>query len=353
MSETTNILIAEDEKIIALDISNTLRRLGYGISGIASSGREIFNLLERSVPDMIMMDIMLDGDMTGIEAASIISEKYSVPVVFLTALTDEATLEKAKTANSYGYILKPYDDKSLHSAIEMALYKYKVEKELLVKTKQLEEEKKRTDSLLKNILPEEIVHEIKTKGTVNPRFYDEVSILFTEFSGFDLITSRVEPNLLLKELNEVFDNFDAIVQKHKLEKLKTIGDSYMIAAGVPQKIENQAENILRAAIEMRDYILQRNNEKEIKLEMKTGIHTGPVVAGIVGMRKFTFDVWGDTVNIASRMTSGCEPHKINISGETYNLIRDKFECVYRGKLNAKGKGEIDMFFVNGVGKIKT
>ncbi len=352
MSETTKILIAEDEKIIALDISNTLRRLGYGISGLASSGKEIFSILEESVPDLVMMDIMLDGDMTGIEVASIISEKYYVPVVFLTALTDEATLEKAKTANSYGYILKPYDDKSLHSAIEMALYKYKVEKELQVKTKQLEEEKKRTDSLLKNILPEEIVYEIKTKGTVNPRFYHEVSILFTEFSGFDLITSRVEPNLLLRELNEVFDNFDGIVQKHKLEKMKTIGDSYMIAAGVPQKMENQAESILRAAIEMRDYILTRNKYKEIKLEMKTGIHTGPVVAGIVGMRKFTFDVWGDTVNIASRMTSGCEPHKINISGETYKLIKDKFECVYRGKLNAKGKGEIDMFFVNGVGEIK-
>ncbi len=352
MSDKTNILIAEDEKIIALDISNTLGRLGYGISGIASSGKEVFNLLEQNVPDMIMMDIMLDGEMTGIEAASIISDKYSVPVVFLTALTDKATLERAKSANSYGYILKPYDDKSLHSAIEMGLYKYKVEKELQIKTKQLEEEKKRTDGLLKNILPEEIVHEIKTNGTVIPRFYDEVSILFTEFCGFDLITSRVEPNLLLKELNEVFDNFDGIVQKYKLEKLKTIGDSYMIAAGVPQQMENHAENLIRAAIEMRDYILKRNLDKEIKLEMKAGIHTGPVVAGIVGMRKFTFDVWGDTVNIASRMTSGCDPQKINISGETYNRIKDKFECVYRGRLNAKGKGGIDMFFVNGVGEIK-
>ncbi len=352
MSKTTNILIAEDEKIIALDISNTLRRLGYGISGIASSGKEVLNLLEGRRPDMVMMDIMLEGEMTGIEAASVISEKYSIPVVFLTALTDAATLEKAKTANSYGYILKPYDDKSLHSAVEMALYKYKVEKELQIKTEQLEEEKKRTDSLLKNILPEEIVQEIKTKGTVSPKFYEEVSILFTEFSGFDLITSRVEPDLLLKELNEVFDNFDEIVQKHKLEKLKTIGDSYMIAAGVPQKMENHAESILRAAIEMRDYILERNRNKEIKLEMKAGIHTGPVVAGIVGMRKFTFDVWGDTVNIASRMTSGCEPHKINISGDTYELIKDKFECVYRGRLKVKGKGETDMYFVNGSVDIK-
>lgn len=347
MSETTNILVAEDEKIIALDISNTLRRLGYNVVGVASTGREIMEITERSKPDLVMMDIMLEGDMTGIEAAQILSQKYSLPVVFLTALTDEATLQKAKTTNPFGYILKPYDEKSLHSAIEMALYKHKVEKELQIRTMELEEEKKRTDILLKNILPEEIVNEIKTDGSVKPRFYDEVSILFTEFCEFDMLTSQVRPDLLLKELNDVFGNFDNIVQKYKLEKMKTIGDSYMIAAGLPQKMKDHAEKLLMAALEMRNYIINRNKTKKLKLEIRIGIHTGPVVAGIVGLRKFTYDVWGDTVNIASRMTSGCDPQKINISGVTYNKIKSKFDCVYRGKLNAKGKGEIDMYFVNG------
>jgi len=227
----------------------------------------------------------------------------------------------------------------------MALYKHKVEGELQAKTVELEEEKRRADGLLKNILPAEIVEEIKLEGSVKPRFYNEVSILFTEFCGFDQITSETEPALLLQELNEVFEKFDAIVQRHNLEKMKTIGDSYMIASGVPNSVKDHAEKLVQAAIEMRDYILNRNIEKEIKLEMMTGIHTGPVVAGIVGMRKFTYDVWGDTVNIASRMTSGCEPQKINISGATHSLINNKFNCEYRGKLNAKGKGEIDMYFV--------
>ena len=341
----TNIFIAEDETIIALDISNTLQRLGYNVMGVASSGAEIFQQLEKSIPDLIMMDIMLDGDMSGIEAANIISQKYSLPVVFLTALTDQETLQRAKTTNPFGYILKPYDEKSLHSAIEMALYKHKVEGELQAKTVELEEEKRRADGLLKNILPAEIVEEIKLEGSVKPRFYNEVSILFTEFCGFDQITSETEPALLLQELNEVFEKFDSIVQRHNLEKMKTIGDSYMIASGVPNSVKDHAEKLVQAAIEMRDYILNRNIEKEIKLEMMTGIHTGPVVAGIVGMRKFTYDVWGDTVNIASRMTSGCEPQKINISGATHSLINNKFNCEYRGKLNAKGKGEIDMYFV--------
>jgi adenylate cyclase len=352
MPETTNILVVEDEKIIALDISNTLRRLGYSVAGVVSSGEEVMEMTERTKPDLVMMDIMLEGDMTGIEAAQILSQKYSLPVVFLTALTDEATLQKAKTTNPFGYILKPYDEKSLHSAIEMALYKHKVEKELQIKTIELEEEKKRTDILLKNILPEEIVNEIKTDGAVKPRFHDEVSILFTEFCDFDLLTSQVRPDLLLKELNDVFGNFDNIVQKYGLEKMKTIGDSYMIAAGLPQKMKDHAEKLVIAALEMRNYILDRNKVKEIKLNIRIGIHTGPVVAGIVGLRKFTYDVWGDTVNIASRMTSGCDPQKINISGDTYSLIKDKFDCEYRGKLNAKGRGEIDMYFVNGERKLK-
>ncbi len=346
MAEIVNILIAEDEKIIALDLSGTLQKLGYNIVGIAATGKDIFDLIESSNPNLVMMDIMLEGSMTGIEAANIVSRKYGLPVVYLTALTDEETLQKAKRTDAFGYVLKPYDERTLHSSIEMALYKHKVDQELQIKTKELEEEKKKTDSLLKNILPEEIVNEIKNNGYVKPRYYEQVSILFTEFCEFDLITSEVEPNLLLKELNEIFENFDGIVQKFNLEKLKTIGDSYMIAAGLPDVTSDHALKILQAATEMQNYILEHNRVKNIKLEMRAGIHSGPVVAGIVGMRKFTYDIWGDAVNIASRMASGCEPGKINISGETYCLVKDKIDCVYRGKLSAKGKGEIDMYYVN-------
>jgi len=342
----TNIFIAEDETIIALDISNTLQRLGYNVMGVASSGAEIFQQLEKSIPDLIMMDIMLDGDMSGIEAANIISQKYSLPVVFLTALTDQETLQRAKTTNPFGYILKPYDEKSLHSAIEMALYKHKVEGELQAKTVELEEEKRRADGLLKNILPAEIVEEIKLEGSVKPRFYNEVSILFTEFCGFDQITSETEPALLLQELNEVFEKFDAIVQRHNLEKMKTIGDSYMIASGVPNSVKDHAEKLVQAAIEMRDYILNRNIEKEIKLEMMTGIHTGPVVAGIVGMRKFTYDVWGDTVNIANIMERNGIPGRVVVSAASYNLIRDCFDCSHLGNINISNNREIAMYLID-------
>ena len=340
MADAVNIVIAEDEKIIALDLSNTLQKLGYNVSGIAETGKDVIDMVEKYNPKLIMMDIMLEGDMTGIEAADIIAQNYGLPVVYLTALTDEETLQKAKRSNPFGYVLKPYDEKTLHSSIEMALYKHKVDRELQIKTRELEEEKKKTDELLKNILPEEIVNEMKTRGYIKPRYYDQVSILFTEFCEFDSISSEVEPNLLLSELNEVFKNFDEIIQGYNLEKLKTIGDSYMIAGGLPKVMDDHAVKIVQAAIDMQNYIRERNLVKDIKLEMRAGIHSGPVVAGIVGMRKFTYDIWGDAVNIASRMASGCEPNKINISGETYKLVKDKFICNYRGKLNAKGRGEI-------------
>jgi class 3 adenylate cyclase len=345
MSESVNIVIAEDEKIIALDLSNTLQKLGYKIAGIAASGTGIFPLIEKFNPSLVMMDIMLEGDMTGIEAAEIIARKYGLPVVFLTALTDDETIDKAKMTNPFGYVLKPYDEKTLHSSIEMALYKHKIERELQLKSRQLEEEKKKTDELLKNILPEEIVEEIKVKGAVKPRYYPAVSVLFTEFSDFDLITSVVEPGELLNEVNEVFENFDKIIQKYGIEKLKTIGDSYMIASGLPVAADDHAIKILQAAVEMQEYIKKRNQFRRLKLEMKVGIHSGAVVAGIVGMKKFTYDIWGDAVNIASRMASGCEPNKINISGDTFNLVKSRFKCIHRGKMNAKGKGEIDMYFV--------
>jgi adenylate cyclase len=342
------IIIAEDEKIIALDLVNTLERLGYSVPGVGKSADDIFELIEEFDPHLVMMDIMLDGELSGIEATKIISEKYDLPVIFLTALTDEETLEKAKTTDAYGYLLKPFDEKTLHSTIEMAIYKFQVEHELKIKTKELEEEKKRTDSLLKNILPQEIVDEIKLNGNVKPRYYQQVSILFTEFHGFDLISSQINPNDLIYELNEVFENFDEIVQRHNLEKLKTIGDAYMIASGLPLEIINHAEKIVMAALEMQKFIDERNKTKKLKWEMKTGIHSGPVVAGIVGMRKFTYDIWGDSVNIASRMASSCLPEKINISGETYELVKEKFNCSYRGRLKVKGKGEIDMYFVEGL-----
>jgi adenylate cyclase len=346
LGEKLRILVAEDEKIIAIDIRNTLRGLGYEVIAIVNTGEEAIKAAGELKPDMILMDIMLSGTMTGIDAAKVILPQYDIPVIYLTALSDNETLNRAKVTEPFGYVLKPYDARVLNSAIEMAVYKHKIDSELRRKTKELEEEKIRTDRLLHNILPSEIVDEWKTYGFISPRHYNHISILFTDFHGFTDISSRLSPDLLVEELNDIFQNFDTIIESYNLEKLKTIGDTYMIGAGLPKESDDHAVRITKAALDMQDYIIGRNKSTKVQWHMRAGINSGQVIAGIVGTNKFTYDVWGDTVNIASRMESSSLPGKINISGSTYALIKEYFDCEYRGKLNAKGKGEIDMYFVN-------
>ena len=343
----TRILIVEDEKIIGLDIKNNLEHAGYEIIQIVNTGESAIDLAGELRPALVLMDIMLGGGISGIEAADSIRRKYNIPVVYLTALSDEETLHKAKVTEPYGYIPKPFDKKGLHTAIEMALYKHKVDSLLQLKTRELEEEKHKTEQLLLNILPAGIINELKQKGTVDPRFFESISILFSNFHDFSSISQKLEPSKLIGELNEIYFKFDSLVQNAGIEKLKTIGDTYMIGGGLPVETNDHAEIIIETALAMIDYMNWRNKKTKLDWKLRIGINSGQVIAGIVGTHKFTYDVWGDTVNIASRMENHSEPGRINISGSTYQIVNEKYKCEFRGKLHAKGKGEIDMYFVNG------
>lgn len=344
------ILIVEDEKIIAKDIQRTVETLGYHVTDSVSSGEEAIRSIENILPNLILMDIMLKGDMSGIETAKRISHQFSVPIVYLTALTDEETLEKAKITEPFGFLLKPFDRRDLHNAIEIALYKHKMEMVLKNRTQELEEERKKNELLIHHILPADIAKELKLNGKVSPRLFEQITICFTDFYRFSEISSKLPPYVLVNELNDIFYHFDTIIEKHGVEKLKSIGDTYIIVGGLPTETDNHAVHAVNAVMEMHNYLIQRNNSSDIKWEMRSGINSGQVVAGIVGTDKFTYDIWGDAVNIASRMDSSSEPGRINISGTTYELIKDYFDCEYRGKLAAKGKGEIDMYFVGNVKK---
>jgi adenylate cyclase len=342
------IMIVEDESIIAIDIKITLQRLGYTVVSVVSSGEKAIENVEHSNPDIILMDISLSGEMDGIMAVEEIRKNRNIPVVYLTALTDEETLQRARVTEPFGYLLKPFDERSLHSTIEMALYKHKADIELKRRTRELEEEKIKSDRLLHNIFPAEVVKELKQKGIVSPRYYNMITILFTDFQEFTKISSQLSPEKLIQELNDIFINFDTIIEKYGLEKLKTIGDSYMVCGGLPNESDDHAEKIIHAAIEMQKYINDRNKYTGSQWKMRAGIHSGSVIAGIVGNRKLTYDIWGDAVNIASRMETHSVAGRINISGDTYKFVKDQFDFEYRGKLQVKGKGKIDMYFVNGL-----
>lgn len=209
--------------------------------------------------------------------------------------------------------------------------------------------RKRSDELLLNILPEEVAEELKEKGSADAKLIEEVTVLFTDFKGFTQLSEKLSPKELVAEINECFSAFDHIMQKHGVEKIKTIGDAYMAAGGLPTANATHANDVVLSAMEIQQFMHEHKAKREaagqLFFEIRIGVHTGPVVAGIVGVKKFAYDIWGDTVNTASRMESSGEAGKVNISESTYELVRDRFNCTHRGKIQAKGKGEIDMYFV--------
>ena len=209
--------------------------------------------------------------------------------------------------------------------------------------------KKLSDELLLNILPHSIAEELKSKGNAESKLIDEVTVLFTDFKGFTQLSEQFTPQELVAEINECFSAFDQIMITHNVEKIKTIGDAYMAAGGLPTSNKTHAEDVIQAALEiqqyMADYTKARKEAGKLFFEIRIGVHSGPVVAGIVGIKKFAYDIWGDTVNTASRMESSGEVGKVNVSESTYTLTQDKFNFTYRGKIAAKGKGEISMYFV--------
>ena len=227
-----------------------------------------------------------------------------------------------------------------------------LEREVVERTRELREAKKRTDDLLLNILPEEVAEELKAKGHADAKHFDQVTILFTDFKGFTEASEKLSPQELVEELNTCFKAFDGIITARGIEKIKTIGDAYMCVGGLPVPASSTPAGVVQAALEMQAFMIARKVDRDAldkpSFEMRVGIHTGPVVAGIVGVKKFAYDIWGDTVNTASRMESSGEVGQVNISEATYELVKNEAGLMFtpRGKVQAKGKGEMEMYFVD-------
>jgi class 3 adenylate cyclase/ligand-binding sensor domain-containing protein len=214
---------------------------------------------------------------------------------------------------------------------------------------EVERQKEKSDELLLNILPSEVANELKEKGYTTAKSFDEVTVLFSDIKGFTSVAEKLTAQELVKEINTYFSAFDNIILKYGLEKIKTIGDAYIAAGGLPEKNRATAQNVIEAAIAMQQIVEKLKYERESLgkpfFELRIGIHTGHVVAGVVGIKKFQYDIWGDTVNLAARMEQSGVPGKINISQQTYELVKGQFNCIHRGKIEAKNKGDIDMYFV--------
>ncbi|MBL8018507.1 MAG: hypothetical protein JNM27_02480 [Leptospirales bacterium] len=216
----------------------------------------------------------------------------------------------------------------------------------------LDQERSKSEGLLLNILPARIASELKEKGTTKPVLFESTTVMFTDFKGFTEIAERLQPDELVRELDSCFSYFDSQMDRYHLEKLKTIGDSYMCVGGIPVKNRTHAIDTVLAALEIQAFMNQTREIRSMQgipyWELRIGINTGPLVAGVIGAKKFSYDVWSDTVNTASRMESSGESGRINISQTTYQAVRDFFECEYRGRVPAKNKGDMNMYFVKGI-----
>ncbi|MDM9632666.1 adenylate/guanylate cyclase domain-containing protein [Robiginitalea sp. M39] len=212
---------------------------------------------------------------------------------------------------------------------------------------QIAKEKDRSDEILLNILPEETAKELKANGRIKAKQFQQITVLFTDFKGFSVIAESISPEKLVDSVDYYFRYFDAIVEKHGLEKIKTIGDAYMCAGGIPKQNETHAEDAMKAAIEIRDFVEETKQNPPPNIhpfEIRIGLNSGPVVAGVVGTKKFAYDIWGSTVNFAARMESKSEPGRINVSESSYQLLKDKYDFTYRGELEVKNGQVLQMYF---------
>lgn len=281
------------------------------------------------------------------DSMKILVKEQEVQSLLLKANEAELSAQKAK---SNFLIIIAAVSLTLSSLIAILFFsRQKTLRELAEKNKIIEEEKRRSDELLLNILPEEVMHELKAHGKTQARNYSRATVLFADIKEFTKISERLSPDEVVEALDTYFERFDKVIEKYDIEKIKTIGDAYVCAGGVPTKNEDNPNLVVRAALECMEEVnklrAERMKQGKQTFEFRFGIHTGQLVAGVIGIRKFAYDIWGDTVNMAARMQQEGEVGKINISGDTYELIKNNFACVHRGKHDVKNKGQVDMYFV--------
>ncbi len=268
------------------------------------------------------------------------------------AKTQKAEAEAQKAKNSQFLIALIGGGIVLLISVVAFVQKFNSNRKLASKNQEIELERQKSDTLLLNILPEETAQELKETGYAQPHSYELVTVMFTDFKGFTQISEKLTPEELVKKLEYCFTKFDEICERNNLEKIKTIGDAYMCAGGVPVANTSNPKDAVQAGLEMqkfmKDWKTSQEKVGEPAFELRLGIHTGSVVAGVIGKNKFAYDIWGDAVNLAARMESSGEVGKVNISETTYAHVKNDFECEHRGKITAKNKGEIDMYFVESV-----
>lgn len=348
MDYQAKILIAEDDEAIR-DILTIMLELQGHITMQAENGREALDLLSQANFDLVLLDIMMPV-MDGYETLQAIKGDRrwrNVPIVVVSSLDDLSSVVRCIELGAEDYIFKPFDKQLLEARVNASLQKKQWHDQEKAYLEQLEQERQKSEMLLLNILPAPISKRLKQGEDIIADSFAQVTVLFADIVDFTELSATWSPVQIVSLLNQIFSCFDDLVDAYHLEKIKTIGDNYMIVGGIPQYREDHAHAVASMALDMMREIRRIGELYEMPLRMRMGISSGPVVAGIIGKKKFAYDLWGDTVNTASRMEANSLPDRIQVNEATYSLLKSEFLFEQRGLIEIKGKGKIPAYFLKG------
>lgn len=355
MHKMAEILVVDDDETNRELLRRRLARQGFEVT-TAMDGRDALARLNAKPFDLVLLDILMP-QMDGHQALQQMKASPAlrhIPVIMISALDDLQSLVRCIEDGADDYLTKPFDPVLLKARIGACLEKKRLRdqeqlhlKQLEIYLHQIQAEQLKSEKLLLNVLPKAIAQRLKDGEEAIADNFAEVTVLFADLVGFTSLSSAVAPAELVKLLNEIFSAFDALAARHGLEKIKTIGDAYMAVSGLPAAREDHAEAAARMALDIQTELEQFNRDYRTNLRMRIGLHSGPVIAGIIGRNKFAYDLWGDTVNIASRMESHGIAGTVQVSERTYLALADRFELSRRGELDVKGRGTMVTYLLTG------
>lgn len=342
------VLVVDDVEANRDVLMRRLRREGYRVA-VAAGGRRALQMLAKQEFDLILLDLMMP-DLNGFEVLARLKADErlrQIPVIMISALGEAEGVIRCIEAGAEDYLHKPFDPVLLRARINASLAKKRLRDQERVYTKRLEEETTKFEHLLVSVLPKPIIGRLNRGELLIADRFDEATVLFSDLVGFTARSAAAAPAEVVGYLNRLFSEFDALAQSLGVEKVKTIGDAYLVVAGIPEAREDHCEAVVRMALGMMERLRQVNLDAGWSFPMRIGINSGPVVAGIIGSLRMSYDIWGDTVNVASRLESTAPPDRIHVSEMVAERVRGQFDVESRGLLELKGKGSIATYLVNG------
>ena len=336
---TGNLLVVDDDSMNREMLARRLQRSGFNIT-TAENGRIALELLKQRDFDLVLLDIIMP-ELNGFHTLEFIKadpKLRHLPVIMLTALDEVDSTVRCIEAGAEDYVPKPFNTIILHARINASLEKKRLRDQEQAYLSELQAERAKSDRLLLNVLPTAIADRLKQGERTIVDSFREATVVFADIVGFTSFSANIAPSRTVQLLNDLFSGFDKLAETYELEKIKTIGDSYMVVGGVPTPRPEHAERCALMALDMLEVLNHFNRRNSLNLDIRIGINSGPVVAGIIGTRKFSYDLWGDTVNVASRMESHGLPGVIQVSPSTHALLADKFILEERGKIDVKSRG---------------